>query len=438
MGLTILSMLNACTESRTGFDVSVVVDTALKVEQLIFSVQAADETTDPVITSGSETALLIVPQSWNGKQVQIHVKGIARGKVVVHGETTEEVRSGQLRTIVIFMGEGGCEASCEEGDVECVGDGLRRCETMANGCVRWSPAIPCPTDAPYCSAGACSATCTDECEEGQQRCATDKNYQVCGQHDSDGCSEWGSPLACATDEACVKGACIPQCGDGVCGDGETTATCPQDCPKDPCGDGVCSSTETTASCPKDCPKDPCGDGVCGWGETSASCPKDCPISDCVDKSTHCVNDATIRYCTDSTWQQFPCEISCGQELSAKPDYCGFSTDSNKDLCFCGEPLDGTLGAFCTSHQGCNTDLVCTLKDGDKGYCTPACGTVGEACSVTWPGFAFGNSGSCATFNGKLGCAIGCNVFLSFCPSYLQCADPSGNGINLCVVGVEAS
>lgn len=55
-----------------------------------------------------------------------------------------------------------------------------------------------------------------------------------------------------------------------------------------CGNGSCESGESTASCPADCPKPAgssadvvatgaaCGDGTCDSGESNASCPADCP------------------------------------------------------------------------------------------------------------------------------------------------------------------
>jgi len=45
-----------------------------------------------------------------------------------------------------------------------------------------------------------------------------------------------------------------------------------------CGDTVCdpSQGETPASCPADCAP-ACGDGVCDDGETSDTCPSDCPL-----------------------------------------------------------------------------------------------------------------------------------------------------------------
>jgi hypothetical protein len=75
------------------------------------------------------------------------------------------------------------------------------------------------------------------------------------------------------------------CGDGVCDDGETHATCPADClgsgsgsdPDGPtCGNGKCETGETQASCPQDCGSAAvCGNNKCETGETVSSCPADC-------------------------------------------------------------------------------------------------------------------------------------------------------------------
>jgi len=72
----------------------------------------------------------------------------------------------------------------------------------------------------------------------------------------------------------------PVCGNGTCEQGETTQSCPGDCPVNPCGNGTCEQGETYASCPADCPESSCGNGTCDTGETYASCPSDCSQNTC--------------------------------------------------------------------------------------------------------------------------------------------------------------
>lgn len=69
------------------------------------------------------------------------------------------------------------------------------------------------------------------------------------------------------------------CGDGTCGEGETTASCAADCPASGpiCGDGTCNEGESTGTCASDCPASACGNGLCEAeeGETTESCSTDC-------------------------------------------------------------------------------------------------------------------------------------------------------------------
>ena len=78
-------------------------------------------------------------------------------------------------------------------------------------------------------------------------------------------------------EASGHSCTLSVCGDGICNFGETTSSCPVDCPP-VCGDGTCDGTETCSSCTADCGVCPpvCGDGLCNGTETPASCPGDCP------------------------------------------------------------------------------------------------------------------------------------------------------------------
>lgn len=102
------------------------------------------------------------------------------------------------------------------------------------------------------------------------------------------------------------------CGNGVCDQGETPETCPQDCKQPPqpvCGNGKCESGETPQNCPQDCKSGPvCGNGKCESGETPQNCPKDCqqPACDpCYTGLGVCVPPAPPDHdCTELQWKDF--------------------------------------------------------------------------------------------------------------------------------------
>ena len=64
--------------------------------------------------------------------------------------------------------------------------------------------ISCPNG---CLDGACT-TCTNACTSGAKQCSDSTHYQVCGNYDTDSCTEWGSSTACPTGQTCS--------GAGVC------------------------------------------------------------------------------------------------------------------------------------------------------------------------------------------------------------------------------
>lgn len=252
---------------------------------------------------------------------------------------------------VLVVLECGLDADCfldtqTCGDGECGGD-----ETPES----------CPSDCgPPCGDGACNgeetnASCPVDCAEG------------CG----DGlCSDREDERTCPQD--CGE----PGCGDGECGVGEDVASCPVDClPKTcalkcgvfdeqapcqcdaecemygdccedkdtacaipECGDDVCADGESTVSCPKDCPPEVvCGDGECADGE---SCPGDCDPPTCKDICATYVEGAACQ-----------CDNQC----------IGFG-----DCC-------GDYGALCLPPEACGDGECATMED-PKG-CPADCGTL---------------------------------------------------------------
>ncbi len=87
-----------------------------------------------------------------------------------------------------------------------------------------------------------------------------------------------NPSACLGELMIYLEWCGPACGDGNCGLGEDSCSCPGDCPGPCCGDGSCQSGETSCSCPQDCAGSCCGNGSCEPGESTCSCWQDCGSS----------------------------------------------------------------------------------------------------------------------------------------------------------------
>jgi hypothetical protein len=56
--------------------------------------------------------------------------------------------------------------------------------------------------------GSSGASCNDDCTQGEQRCSNNNaGYEVCGNHDSDSCMEWGGLVDCTGGDTCSNGSC---------------------------------------------------------------------------------------------------------------------------------------------------------------------------------------------------------------------------------------
>jgi hypothetical protein len=54
------------------------------------------------------------------------------------------------------------------------------------------------------------ASCEDECTRGERRCSAEGHgFEVCGDHDGDGCLEWDGLVTCEDGERCSNGTCGP-------------------------------------------------------------------------------------------------------------------------------------------------------------------------------------------------------------------------------------
>lgn len=132
----------------------------------------------------------------------------------------------------------------------------------------------------------------------------------------------GSP--CSYSEACQSGICLhevcrpesPYCGDGYCDEGESCASCSQDC-------GVCPTKKpTTAGGGGIVIIEYCGNGVCELEkENCSTCPEDCGV---------CKEEKSTPACTEnwvcSVWSE--CQPN-GKQTRTCIDKNNCGTEKNK-------------------------------------------------------------------------------------------------------------
>ena len=150
-------------------------------------------------------------------------------------------------------------------------------------------------------------------------------------------------------EAIVYNTPCAACGDGVCEDGETVATCPSDCTV-ACGNGECEAGESLDSCPQDCTV-ACGNGECERGESPASCPQDCGTA-CGDGD--CEEGEDVANCPRD------CSAACGngaceegENVASCPSDCAAPCEPGTERC------DGSIREICNA-RGQYEDLECSL------------------------------------------------------------------------------
>ncbi|MEK6830198.1 MAG: hypothetical protein AABY15_08845, partial [Nanoarchaeota archaeon] len=56
--------------------------------------------------------------------------------------------------------------------------------------------------------GVANASCINECSAVDSKQCSGNGYQICGNWDTDTCSEWGSITSCGDSQTCSGGTCI--------------------------------------------------------------------------------------------------------------------------------------------------------------------------------------------------------------------------------------
>lgn len=105
-----------------------------------------------------------------------------------------------------------CTDQCTVGATRCAGDDVQECEMQASGCTDYSAPTACADG--DCSNGSCPGQCTDQCTAGATRCSnTIDGVEACAEQ-GNGCTDWGTAVACQGAQTCAGGACTT-CSNGA-------------------------------------------------------------------------------------------------------------------------------------------------------------------------------------------------------------------------------
>jgi hypothetical protein len=239
---------------------------------------------------------------------------------------TEQCDSGNVgvatcETLGFAGGALGCLPNCQLDTSNCQTcgngalDGLEECDGAAfpagASCAALGfalGALAC-TSACQVDASACTNCGNGSIDQGEACDGLDVGGLDCASHLG---GSFTGPLACTA--ACAldtSGCTSPSCGNGMLDAGEHCdgatfdpsfddcddfgfapgfVSC-QSCLADTsmcelCGNGMCDPGETSCSCPGDCPDDPLSCSLCECGSSGGSCACD---ADCVDRGDCCVN-----------------------------------------------------------------------------------------------------------------------------------------------------
>ncbi len=256
--------------------------------------------------------LVWTDEAWADREITIEVSGLRDGRRYAFGRVLVKPLPGTEIHATITLSRLPCGAWCSEGTTACESDGVVVCEAQADGCLRWSDRVACPSATPSCSFGICDSVCIDECAEGERRCAGPFGVETCGQADSDACLDWMPPTSCGDARTCSLASCRTECLDEC----EAGAVSCQNGGLSHCADrdfDGCAEWGPSEAC---APGESCERGVCR------------PVGECTDL-------CTASECSETTLTQ------CG----------------NFDLDPCLEPSPGTS---CVPADAC-MDGRCTLE-----------------------------------------------------------------------------
>jgi hypothetical protein len=285
---------------------------------------------------------------------------------------------------------------CTEGATQCDGNAIVTCgDRDGDGCLEWSDAIACPSGQ-TCSLGTCSDTCVDECADGESACTDPGHFRKCGEADGDPCRDWLAATACEIGAVCSNGSCDTTCtdecqlgmracsGTGVieCGDANSDG-CTEWGPVVPCATGTsCSAGACTPTCSDECSMATCS------GIQLRSCGQ-YDLDPCLDLSagTSCAatDPCMIGSCSAGACQQAPvvcaappaptCTSSSVLRTYSAAGTCGAGTCQypyTDQVC-----AQGCSGGACTGQVGTQAHVI------SGGESTYFCAIKADASIACW-------------------------------------------------------
>ena len=311
-----------------------------------------------------------------------------------------------------------CSDECTSGQKQCSSDtAYQTCVKGSLGCYIWGTPKNCSTGY-KCSNGSCVSSCSDECTIGEKECSDDDSYRVCGNYDSDKCTEWGTPKNCSFGYKCQNGSCVRSCSD-ECTSGQkqcSSDTAYQTCVKGSLGCYIwgtpkncsfgykCQNGSCVSSCSDECSP---GQKECSTDTAYRVCGK-YDLDSCYEWSEdkecatgyNCQNGSCVKGCTDQcTLNDHQCSGTAGRTCgNYDSDSCTEWSSYEKcdDQCFyCG---DGKCNSDCgetknTCSQDCGADKPVVELAGPASVSCKGSATIGwtsdkaETCTASgaWSG-----------------------------------------------------
>jgi hypothetical protein len=213
------ALLASCTSDPTRIEVHVSEQGSRVFDNLQLRVGDRVEVTEPITK-----VEITLPDAMVPDEATVEVWGLELGQQVAFGEATVTPAAHATVKANVELVAIDCGMPCEEGDVECAGDGVSQCEQDGTGCLAWSTVTPCQTDQ-TCSAGACVTPmgCSPS------HCTT-------------------PPQATCTDAHTLRTYASGACAGDACSYPHTDQTCPNGCAGGACKLAACSCQDFHDCC----------------------------------------------------------------------------------------------------------------------------------------------------------------------------------------------